>query len=69
MSTSNQYLVEDPARWRLGRLTKSTVAHVRLNEVQRLRSSEFTHRLTGAVMGLLLSESLQNHVQDGERKY
>ncbi|MGQ0801506.1 MAG: Ig-like domain-containing protein, partial [Pseudomarimonas sp.] len=69
VSTANEYTVEDPARWRLGRLTKSTVTHQRTGEAARVRSSEFTYQMSGAATGLLLSESVQNHVQGTERKY
>ncbi|MCC7247879.1 MAG: VCBS repeat-containing protein, partial [Lysobacter sp.] len=56
--TSNTYS-DDAVRWRLGRLTTSTVTHKRPGMPDVVRSTSFAYQMTGSVTGLLTEERIQ----------
>ena len=55
VTTANIY-VNDPVRWRLGRLSGSTTTHWRPDEPNVVRSTSFGYALGGAATGLLTEE-------------
>lgn len=58
--TTNTY-TDDVARWRLGRLTSSTITHRRPGQPDVVRTTGFGYDMAGAVTGLMTAE----HVQPG----
>ena len=56
--TSNSYS-DDPSKWRLGRLTSSTVTHRRPGQADVVRTTGFNYATSGAATGLLTEERLQ----------
>jgi RHS repeat-associated protein len=56
--TQNTY-TDDNTRWRLGRLTASTVTHRRPGVADVVRTTAFTYQMTGAATGLLTEERIQ----------
>lgn len=56
--TSNGY-TDDVARWRLGRLTSSTVTHRRPGRPDVVRSNSFAYEMGEAATGLLKEERVQ----------
>lgn len=65
----NAYL-DDPAKWRLGRLSASTVTHKRPGMPDVVRSTAFSYAMTGPVTGLLNEERVQpnGNVREDLRK-
>lgn len=57
--TSSRYDADDPARWRLGRLTANTVTHQRPGQTDVVRSTSFGYAMAGAATGLLTEERVQ----------
>ncbi|TQM12258.1 RHS repeat-associated protein [Pseudoxanthomonas sp. 3HH-4] len=58
LTTDNTY-ADDAARWRLGRLTSSTVTHQRPGEVPVVRTVGFSYDMGGAATGLMTEERTQ----------
>lgn len=58
VATANTY-TDDTAKWRLGRLTGSTVTHSRPSLANVVRTSNFAYSTTGAYTGLLTVERSQ----------
>ncbi|HRP72834.1 MAG TPA: toxin TcdB middle/N-terminal domain-containing protein, partial [Luteimonas sp.] len=56
--TGNTY-GDDVARWRLGRLTASTITHRRPGLPDVVRTTGFSYQMSGATTGLLTEERLQ----------
>ena len=56
--TDNAYS-DDAIKWRLGRLTASTVTHRRPSQTDVVRTTGFTYQMSGATTGLLTEERLQ----------
>ncbi len=56
--TSNTYS-DDAVRWRLGRLTASTVTHKRPGMPDVVRSTSFAYQMAGPATGLLTEERIQ----------
>nr|WP_298156304.1 FG-GAP-like repeat-containing protein [uncultured Pseudoxanthomonas sp.] len=56
--TQNTYS-DDAARWRLGRLTASTVTHRRPGQPDIVRTTGFGYAMSGAATGLLTEERIQ----------
>ena len=56
--TDNLYS-DDTTRWRLGRLTSSTVTHRRPGQTDVERTTGFSYQMSGATTGLLTEERLQ----------
>lgn len=56
--TSNTY-TDDVARWRLGRLTASTITHRRPGQADVVRTTGFGYAMAGAATGLLNEERVQ----------
>lgn len=56
--TANTYS-DNAARWRLGRLTASTVTHRRVGQPDVVRTTGFSYQMSGATTGLLTEERLQ----------
>ncbi|HCF2456845.1 TPA: VCBS repeat-containing protein [Pseudomonas aeruginosa] len=56
--TSNSY-TDDVARWRLGRLTASTITHRRPGQADVVRTTGFGYAMGGAATGLLNEERIQ----------
>ncbi len=50
---------DDPAKWRLGRLTASTVTHRRAGQADIVRTTGFSYQMSGAATGLLTEERSQ----------
>lgn len=57
--TQNQYAQDDVARWRLGRLTRTTVTHRRPQLPDVVRVSSFDYGATGSTAGMLTHERTQ----------
>lgn len=57
--TANTY-ADDPAKWRLGRLTFSQVTHSRPSQPNVVRTSSFAYSTSGAYTGLLTAERSQS---------
>jgi RHS repeat-associated protein len=58
VTTANTY-VNDGAKWRLGRLTASTVTHSRPGLANVVRSTSFAYDMSGPVTGFLTREQVQ----------
>lgn len=58
--TVNQYSQDNAAKWRLGRMTTSTVTHRRPNRADIVRTTSFNYEMAGAATGLLSEERLQS---------
>jgi RHS repeat-associated protein len=56
--TQNSY-TDDVAKWRLGRLTSSTVTHQRPGQPSVVRTTGFSYAMSGPATGLLTEERLQ----------
>ena len=56
--TQNTY-ADDTARWRLGRLTASTVTHRRPGQPDVVRTTGFSYQMGGTATGLLTEERMQ----------
>jgi hypothetical protein len=57
--TTTAAYTNDGARWRLGRLTSSTVTHARNGKPSIARSTSFAYSMAGPVTGLLERETIQ----------
>lgn len=69
--TSNTF-VDDVTRWRLGRLTASTVTHKRPGKTDVVRATSFAYAMSGAGTGLLEEERVQpggSALQDLRKAY
>jgi len=56
--TVNSY-ADDVGKWRLGRLTSSTVTHRRPSQADVVRTTGFSYEMSGATTGLLTEERVQ----------
>jgi len=56
VTTTNTYAQDNPARWRLGRLTQSLVTHQRPGMDSIQRTAQFVYAMDGPATGLLTQE-------------
>ena len=56
--TTNLY-ADQPARWRLGRLSRSVVTHTRPGVPNIVRTTNFAYAMSGAATGLLTAEHVE----------